>query len=627
MAEIFKPVLVGDSHDERFKWFSKFLEREFGFEAVQAKSFAELSELIDEANDSDSSWGLNKYSLIFVADDLKPAPNRISSPAIVKSYFSILDDKNKACKFVTILIVTDKNEIDFGGVIRPTKDIRIRSIPPRASDYQNCVETLERLKPRVVTAKLSWDVNNRRLREQIRSLSENRDLKDGNALLAQLIARCLDCHKLKTIKVEQLGQGKSGATVFRIIVERARSKNESYLLKLTPASLVDKLETEVRCHLQAAPDLAHAGYIMNLPALRKAHIPSTLLGTQQEPNEYIVRSGRWYAAHFDFVGEDKLGKFIDLETTLTASAHELAERTANTEFSIAVLRDTDTQRIRIFETLLDWLCENWYENPPLLNREKRRMWESDGASEPEHQAMPPYKLPARAKGWIQSFLDGREGMLGERFFPDWVELRDRVLQLVSEDKPRPNQLGQLRVRLPVLLSHVHGDLNATNILLWLDKKHPFLIDFPFYQDAGHALQDFARLEVEIKLALLDRQKDSPDQLKAYEYTYSQMPIWKEMEDRLLADWTQIPTQWPNGTYDVNVRFCFTLIQLLRKRAERVQQNRNLSEEPVDFLSEYLPALLYHTVRAIGYPSLSIFKRLLAVYSAGSILKQLKGFSS
>jgi hypothetical protein len=43
------------------------------------------------------------------------------------------------------------------------------------------------------------------------------------------------------------------------------------------------------------------------------------------------------------------------------------------------------------------------------------------------------------------------------------------------------------------------------------------------------------------------------------------------------------------------------------------------------LAEYWPALLYHTVRAIGYPSLSVFERLLAVYSAGSILIRLNCF--
>ena len=40
------------------------------------------------------------------------------------------------------------------------------------------------------------------------------------------------------------------------------------------------------------------------------------------------------------------------------------------------------------------------------------------------------------------------------------------------------------------------------------------------------------------------------------------------------------------------------------------------------MKEYLPALLYHTTRAATFPSLSIFKRLLAVYSAGSILKRM-----
>jgi hypothetical protein len=161
-------------------------------------------------------------------------------------------------------------------------------------------------------------------------------------------------------------------------------------------------------------------------------------------------------------------------------------------------------------------------------------------------------------------------------------------------------------------------------MVWLEHEHPFLIDFPFYQEAGHALQDFARLETELKFALLDRQKDSPEkQLKAFEHTYSQMSIWQEMEDRLIADWKQKNSGWPAKGYTGNVRLCFEFVQLIRNRALAVQQNDKCPGLPAgDFLTEYWPALLYHTVRSIGYPSLSVFKRLLAVYSAGSILTEL-----
>jgi hypothetical protein len=113
--------------------------------------------------------------------------------------------------------------------------------------------------------------------------------------------------------------------------------------------------------------------------------------------------------------------------------------------------------------------------------------------------------------------------------------------------------------------------------------------------------------------------------QAFEHTYSQMKIWKEMESRLLDQWEQRGTAWNTG-YKVNVQLSYELVQIIREKARAVQQNDSCPGPPAgDFLAEYWPALLYHTVRAIGYPSLSLFKRLLAVYSASSILSKLGCF--
>jgi hypothetical protein len=183
---------------------------------------------------------------------------------------------------------------------------------------------------------------------------------------------------------------------------------------------------------------------------------------------------------------------------------------------------------------------------------------------------------------------------------------------------------------------VHGDLNANNVLLWLrHNRYPFVIDLPFYQKDGHALQDFARLEVEIKYALLDRQEESPyEELAAYDYSDAQVPLWIEMENRLLEDQalsaSALSGGAPNGGAWVapglkeNVTLCYKLIMLARAKACQAQQ-KPLPAGPAagPFAEEYLPALLYHSVRSIGYTSLSVFKRLLAVYSSGSILKSLE----
>ena len=43
---------------------------------------------------------------------------------------------------------------------------------------------------------------------------------------------------------------------------------------------------------------------------------------------------------------------------------------------------------------------------------------------------------------------------------------------------------------------------------------------------------------------------------------------------------------------------------------------------LEFTTEYGAALLYHTLRAIGYDSLSPFKRILAVLAAAELLSSL-----
>lgn len=641
MPKALKPALLGDRNAERFGWLQAVLDEEYGLETVQARTFDELQQLVEqsnktreqtEENQSKKGLGENDWSLVFVADDLPPTHTKKPTQEIVKIYFTLLESLNKWGDFSVVLISTQKVSIDWRG-ITPPRIIHL-SNPPKPEELQGISNELDGLSglKRVSRAesKLSWDKDNRILREQIRGLSEVRNVLDGVQHLARLVSRCFDCSKVDKIEIKQLGQGRSGASVFRLCVESGQRaspgiEREEFVLKLCKAGKVWKLESEVRGHTQAKMGLGHPGYREHIPRLNRAE-------TFRQANEYIVRSSHWCAVHFDFVGGNRFGKFVDLETALVGSTRELEEKLAGTDFEINAANPEDVRamRVRIFETLLRWLCDNWYTNPETEHLRRRQMvvWDTGNAPEKEYVVMPPYQLTGRSKGWIQSFLDSSDAQLGERFFPDWEKHIERVSRLVSEDEPLTSQLGQLAKPMPVVLSHVHGDLNASNILLWLKHHHPFLIDFPFYQEAGHALQDLARLEVEIKFALLDRQKDSPKELlQAFEHSYSQLWIWGEMEDRLLNQWEQPASTWTSKGYKENVQFSYELVQMIRHRAYDVQQNSRCIGPPAgDFLDEYWIALLYHTLRAISYSSLSVFKRLLAVYSAASILKKLDCFN-
>jgi len=173
-------------------------------------------------------------------------------------------------------------------------------------------------------------------------------------------------------------------------------------------------------------------------------------------------------------------------------------------------------------------------------------------------------------------------------------------------------------------SPAHGDLNANNVLFFPQFVDPvFLIDFPMYQQCGHALQDYARLETEIKYALMDRQDDSdPVALPGLDFSPQQFPLWCELEDHLCRQW-QSEARWIAGGYTNNVTLTLDLIQILRTAAKEVQESALNLPPSVDFSKEYLIPLLYHTLRAITFPSLSPFKRILAVYSAASILAEFE----
>jgi hypothetical protein len=208
----------------------------------------------------------------------------------------------------------------------------------------------------------------------------------------------------------------------------------------------------------------------------------------------------------------------------------------------------------------------------------------------------------------------------------WSGYSQSVWEFVENTSPQTG-IPLLDNEIEMILSPAHGDLNANNVFIWLTHPdQPFFIDFPTFQARGHALQDFARLEVEVKYTLMDRQEDSPaEQLPSFDLTPSQFVIWRQLEDYLLAEgWAEERTWDGNAVYTGNVGLSLALVQRIRRYACRVQSQKNPT---VGFLEEYLPALLFHTLRAISYTSLSPLKRLLAVYSAARMLERLRQSST
>lgn len=602
MAESRGWALIADSNAGRFTLLRDILEDEFLTTAENIKSHEDLR----------TEVGRREWKLVLVAQDLPLSPSRPQS--FLRLYFDYLNTQAMEAAKACIVGAVEPEELDL--LKPPPQRIHVESADPSQEQRERIVTelgTMIRRAPRLPEVVLSDSPS---LREQIRRLDEGRELVEGKSVLSHLLRDFFDWGEAE---IRRLGQGASGARVFRVRRGDAGGGGKEFFLKLSPAADFWKIRLEVEKHEAAKKRLGIEGYRIHFVKLVEPRVRPEQPGPSLKD---VVYYGNWYAVCYDFLGESEFGKFIDLETAIVSPAEDLVERTQGTLYAVdpSAPGAVSDLRFRLFGTALDWLTRNWYTKSSFWRREERVLWETRDTPHGEYPVAPPYRLAGKSKAFILSFLDSDSAKLGERFFDHWEDHRRAIWALV-ERTGGPTGVPLLDREVSVVLSPAHGDMNANNLLLWLDKPdHPFLIDFPFYQDAGHALQDFARLEVEIKLALMDRQADSPPhELKALDYTFSQLPLWKEMEDHLLsADWRQPKISWSVAGYTGNVEFCLELVRMLRAKAMDVQRQGVGSGFP-DFLSEYLPALLYHTVRATGYDTLSIFKRLLSVYSAGRIL--------
>jgi hypothetical protein len=601
MSEKRRWVLIGDPAPGRFDLLRGLLDDEFMASAEHVGNFDDFREKCKE----------RRWNLLLIAHDLPRSP-AVKNPFLFK-YFAHLDfelnDINKGC------IVDTTAPAELEGIDPRPISIHVPSGSPTQAELDRIVTELGSLLPRAPRLPELVPVDSPSLREQIRSLADGRNLDEGKTVLRRLLRDLFLCER---VQISKLGQGASGAKVFRVQPETDDDSRE-FILKLSSGADLWKILLELKRHAEARATLGVDGYLVHFAQLVNAELPYEYQGRSLE---HVVYYKNWYAIGYDFLGGKRFGKLIDLETVVVSSATSLEEKTEGTEFSTPAsdLSASRRRRVELFSTTLDWLCRNWYMKDGLIKRELREVWKSEDAPDKQYPTMPPYQLATKSKGFVLNFIDSDTSRIGTRFFEDWEEHRQRVWELVEKTGERIGT-AFLDRHLPFILSPAHGDLNANNILLWLDQScHPFLIDFPFYQQEGHALQDFARLEIEIKLSLMDRQDDSPfDALPALDHTFSQMPLWKEMEDHLLsADWQSPKSVWAAAGYSDNVDFCLGLIQLLRSKAVEVQQQM-AGPDVGGFMDEYGPALLYHTVRAIGYHTLPVFKRLLAVYSASRLL--------
>lgn len=270
----------------------------------------------------------------------------------------------------------------------------------------------------------------------------------------------------------------------------------------------------------------------------------------------------------------------------------------------------------------DRLNQAWYH--AAVVQDNISLWDFAVAKPDQLMIPPPYKLTARQKAHLLGVLEELSELpsCGPRLFADgtWDADSREVCRWLTLSAAPSAIFGPAN---SAVLSPVPGDLNGNNILLSLERAYPFLIDFACYQSRGHTFQDFARLEAEVKFSLMDRDQDSL--LHGLDYAPEQLSLWCGLEDQLAShDWpgTVVPAS-PNC---MPTKRAANLIIQIRQRAERVHASayNRAGALPSHFLTGYNAALLYHTLRAVGYDFLSPFKRLLAIYSAAKLIRLLIG---
>jgi hypothetical protein len=135
------------------------------------------------------------------------------------------------------------------------------------------------------------------------------------------------------------------------------------------------------------------------------------------------------------------------------------------------------------------------------------------------------------------------------------------------------------------------------------------------------VQDCARLEVAIKIQLMGREEQNA--ASGRDLNIRRFPRWCEGED-WLARWPTDDTGLSDAVpRDRSVQRACALCRYVRRRAREIHdQLVEPSGSRPDFELCYNAALLHHTLRAIGYDSLPLLKRIFAVYSAGKIVESL-----
>jgi Ser/Thr protein kinase RdoA (MazF antagonist) len=185
----------------------------------------------------------------------------------------------------------------------------------------------------------------------------------------------------------------------------------------------------------------------------------------------------------------------------------------------------------------------------------------------------------------------------------------------------------LRDAVPVLVGHIHGDLNARNCLFNpSDPQDLRFIDLGGYREDGFLIHDLCLLEISIKWATMGVEKDpSPYQFgdidtnllrdaRDVEAAAVKKGLAFTQEDLLAA----LPAD-RRADRGVNCALsrAYSLVAIIRERAKEL----STPHDPTG--KHYFGALLALNLRWLRIPHIPATKKALALYSSALILEQFK----
>ena len=506
----------------------------------------------------------------------------------------------------TRLLMTDDDRSSYPE--NAPKGFRLIVSPIIARNDTRLVERLEQyMEPRPprlpVLDEKNWPGT---LSNQVRWLNPDGILSKGKELIQHLVWQ-LD-PTIRKFQLIQLGQGFSGSSVFRLgKIEREPKKSASpdLVLKLTRQDPHQeyKCQHELKFHDQIKDSL-------NKWPLE--HVPNLIATSGGEPAE----CDRWLAVMYFCVSHKDLC-VADLERVVIEPerCHAEAQKKSKAMQPVAANQLSEHVLKNLFG-----LLEQWYAGAKSPQVRVNPLWATDHAPSNKPPAFPSYRFTSWEKKDILEAICGLDHYGQSLPAADWETSRQQVLRLIGADEAAKLPEA-LTVPRPLLLSRVHGDLNANNVLFELQSGLVLFIDFACFQQQGHLVQDFARLEVALKIELMGREVDGPAgrDLNTTEFGY-----WCDAEK-----WLQ---SWPDesaadlGSTGISLssRRMFELCALIRRSAEGIHSRlaKKCKGEKPDFQLSYEAALLYHTVRSIRFASRPHLKRIFSVYSARLLADRL-----